>query len=370
MIIESLKLSNFRNYESVSLAFTQGTNLFYGDNAQGKTNLLEALYLISTTRSHRSGVRDRDMIRFGQEESHIRITLIKEGIDYQVDMHLRNGRSKGIAINGQRIKKAADLIGLLHIVFFSPEDLGIIKDGPAERRRFMDMELCQLDATYLYQLNHYNKIVDQRNRLLKDLIEHPQMRDTLDLWDEQLCSYGEQIILRREKFIDDLNGIIGPVHDRISGGREKLNIKYEPNTEAFELKEKLRRNRDKDCYQKMTTVGPHRDDFAFLETSHGEGNEIDLRKFGSQGQQRSCALSLKLAEIELVTALIGDTPVLMLDDVLSELDSRRQQYLLESIGGIQTFVTCTGLDEFVKNSFEIDKLFEIQNGACISSKEA
>lgn len=362
MNIQSLSLADFRNYEALSMHFTEGTNIFYGDNAQGKTNILEALYLVSTTRSHRSGIRDRDLIRFGREEAHIRTILIKQGIDYQIDMHLKNGRSKGIAINGQKVKKAADLIGILHTVFFSPEDLGIIKNGPAERRRFMDMELCQLDASYLYQLNHYNKIVDQRNRLLKDLYEHPQLKDTLDLWDEQLCSYGEQIIERRERFIRDLNEIIGPVHDKISGGRERLSIEYEPNVSADQFRDRLRRSREKDCYQKITTVGPHRDDFSFLEKSGSAGQIIDLRKFGSQGQQRSCALSLKLSEIELVTLLIGDTPVLMLDDVLSELDSGRQQYLLESIGGIQTFITCTGLDEFVRNRFEIDRVFRIQDG--------
>ena len=161
MYIESLELRNFRNFEELDLTFSQGTNIFYGDNAQGKTNILEALFMISTTKSHRS-VKDRDLIRFGEEEAHIRSVIMKKGIDYKVDMHLKKSRSKGIAIQGQRIRKASQLIGLLHIVFFSPEDLGIVKEGPAGRRRFMDMELCQLDASYLYDLNNYNKVIEEQ----------------------------------------------------------------------------------------------------------------------------------------------------------------------------------------------------------------
>ena len=168
MVIQSLELADFRNYETLGMEFSEGTNILYGDNAQGKTNILESLYMISTTRSHR-GVRDRDLIRFGQEEGHIRVVLIKNGIDYKIDMHLRKNRSKGIAINGQRIKKASELIGLLHIVFFSPEDLDIIKSGPDKRRRFMDSELCQINKIYLNDLTNYNKVLNNRNKLLKDI---------------------------------------------------------------------------------------------------------------------------------------------------------------------------------------------------------
>lgn len=362
MIIKSLELANFRNYESLHLTFSEGTNIFYGDNAQGKTNILESLYMISTTKSHR-GTKDRDLIRFGQEEAHIRAILLKGEIDYRVDMHLRKMRSKGIAVNGQRIRKASELIGLLHIVFFSPEDLSIVKDGPAQRRRFMDLELCQLDASYLYDLSHYNKIIEQRNKLLKDLYQFPQLAETLDVWDEQLVEYGTRIIARRRAFIEELAAVVGELHGRLSGGREQLVISYEPNTEEENFAGELRSSRDRDMHLKMTCVGPHRDDFSFV------GNEIDLRKFGSQGQQRTCALSLKLSEIELVTRLTGDKPVLMLDDVMSELDSRRQNYLMNTIGGIQTFITCTGLDEFVNNRFAIDQLYQIEDGKVVDSTQ-
>ena len=362
MYISSLELADFRNIVSLHMDFSQGTNILYGENAQGKTNILESLYMISTTKSHR-GVRDRDMIRFGVEESHIRSLIMKGGIDYRVDMHLRKNKSKGIAINGQRIKKASELIGLLHIVFFSPEDLGIVKNGPAERRRFMDMELCQLDASYLHNLNQYNKTVENRNRLLRDMYQFPDLQDTLSIWDDQLINYGRQIIESRRGFISDLNEIVGDIHSKLSGNREHLTILYEPNTEADEFEEKLRRSRERDIHMKSTSVGPHRDDFSFMD------RDTDLRRYGSQGQQRTCALSLKLSEIDLVKKVIGHRPVLMMDDVLSELDSGRQNYLLSTIGGIQTFITCTGLDEFVNNRFKIDQVFRIESGTCVEKSD-
>ena len=355
MIIKSLELQNFRNYENLKLDFDSGTNIFYGDNAQGKTNILEAIYLIATTKSHK-GSKDSDIIQFGHEAAHIRSYLYKEDVTRQVDMHLRKSKTKGIAIDSQRIKKAADLLGLLNVVFFSPEDLSIIKNGPAERRRFIDMELCQLDSFYLYNLNHYNKIVNNRNKLLKDLFMNPGLKETLSIWDSQLLSYGSKIIERRSLFIEQLNQIIFDIHNRLSGGKEQIKIVYEKNVEIDNLEEKLRLNQDKDIYLKQTTVGPHRDDISFIV------NDIDIRKFGSQGQQRTAALSLKLSEIELVKKSRKDTPVLLLDDVLSELDSNRQNYLLNSIGDIQTIITCTGLAEFVNNRFEINKVFKVKEG--------
>lgn len=358
MIIKSLELADFRNYDSLEIHFSSGTNILYGNNAQGKTNILEAIYLSSTTKSHR-GTKDRDIINFNKEEAHIRTILEKEGIESQIDMHLRKNKSKGIAIDGQKIKKAADLLGLLNVVFFSPEDLSIIKNGPAERRRFVDMELCQLDSFYLYNLNHYNKIVNQRNKLLKDMYFHPELRDTLSIWDSQLVSFGSKIIERRELFIKQLNEIIFEIHKKLSGDKEDLIICYEPDVLIENYENSLRNGQEKDIKLKQTTVGPHRDDFSFMEKN------IDIRKFGSQGQQRTAALSLKLSEIELVKKMTKDNPVLLLDDVLSELDSDRQNYLLNSIGEIQTIITCTGLDEFVNNRFEIDKVFQIEEGKLI-----
>ena len=361
MIIKSLELADFRNYDTLHIDFSSGTNILYGNNAQGKTNILEAIYLSATTKSHK-GSKDKDIVNFYKEESHIRTYLERDGVETRVDMHLRKNKSKGIAIDGQKIKKAAELLGLLNVVFFSPEDLSIIKSGPAERRRFVDMELCQLDQFYLYNLNHYNKIVNQRNKLLKDMYFNPSLRDTLNIWDSQLISFGSKIIERRKLFVEQLNEIICEIHNKLSGGRENIVIHYEPDVAIEDYEKNLAFHQERDMKLKQTTTGPHRDDFSFM------ADDIDIRKFGSQGQQRTAALSLKLSEIELVKKMTKDNPVLLLDDVLSELDSSRQNYLLSTIGGIQTIITCTGLDEFVNNRFEIDKIFHIENGSIIDKE--
>ncbi len=355
MIIKSLELADFRNYESLNISFDEGTNILYGDNAQGKTNILEAIYVSATTKSHK-GSKDKEIINFQKEEAHIRTYIQKDGLEQRVDMHLRKNKSKGIAVDGNKLKKAADLLGLLNVVFFSPEDLSIIKNGPMERRRFADLELCQLDNFYLYNLNNYNKIINQRNKLLKDMSYNPGLKETLNIWDSQLVSYGSKIIERRKIFAEQLSEIIKEIHLKLSGGKEEILIQYEPDVCISDFEEKMKNSQERDIRTKMTSVGPHRDDFSFIV------NGIDIRKYGSQGQQRTAALSLKLSEIELVKKITKDTPVLLLDDVLSELDSNRQNYLLNSIGDIQTIITCTGLDEFINNRFEINKIFRVENG--------
>ena len=355
MIIKSLELADYRNYESLELQFDKRTNILYGDNAQGKTNILEAIYVAATTKSHK-GSKDKEIVNFEKEEAHIRTYIEKENVETRVDMHLRKSKSKGIAVDGKKLKKAADLLGLCNVVFFSPEDLGIIKNGPAERRRFIDMELCQLDSIYLYNLNNYSKIVNQRNKLLKDMFMNPDLKETLKIWDMQLVSYGSKIIERRRIFVEQLNEIIYDIHKKLSGDKEELRIVYEPNVEIEDFEKSMRDRRDRDIKAKMTTVGPHRDDFSIMV------GQVDIRRFGSQGQQRTAALSLKLSEIELVKKITKDSPVLLLDDVLSELDSNRQNYLLNSIGDIQTIITCTGLEEFVNNRFEINRVFQVTEG--------
>lgn len=356
MIIKSLKLKNYRNYELLDLNFDSKTNILYGDNAQGKTNVLEALYLSGTTKSHR-GTKDRDLIRFGQDESHLETIVEKNGIDFQIDMHLKKNSPKGIAINKIPIRRAGELFGIVHFVFFSPEDLNIIKEGPSGRRRFIDLELSQLDRVYLSNLSNYNRIINQRNSLLKEISFKNSLIDTLDIWDMQLAEYGTKIIERRMKFIKQVNEIISDIHYKLTGGKERINLSYESSIGNQTLEESLKRNRDRDIRFKSTSAGPHRDDLCF------RAGELDIRKFGSQGQQRTAALSLKLSEIELVRMLIHDTPILLLDDVLSELDKHRQNYLLDSIHDIQTVITCTGLDEFVNHRFSINKIFYVKNGS-------
>ena len=355
MILKSIELCNFRNYKREIFKFHPGTNVLYGDNAQGKTNVLEAIFVGGTTKSHR-GSKDAEMIRKGQRDAHLRYFVEKRNKTIKVEIHMKKERSKGIAIDGLPIKNSNELMGISNIIFFSPEDLNIIKNGPAERRRFLDSELCQLDRIYLADLTNYNKILAQRNKLLKDMIYRPSLSDTLPVWDMQLIETGKKIIRRRKQFVDELREIVSDIHYRISGGKEELFLKYEPNIDDIFFEDELSRAKEKDKKLCQTSVGPHRDDLLF---SIGD---VDIRKYGSQGQQRTAALSLKLSEIELVKKMTKDTPVLLLDDVLSELDSNRQNYLLNSIGDIQTIITCTGLDDFVNNRFEINKVFRVANG--------
>ena len=359
MYIESVQLKNFRNYKNLELYLDPGTNIFYGDNAQGKTNILESVYLCGTTKSHRSS-KDREMIRFEQEEAHIRMAIKKNTLSYRIDMHLKKNKSKGIAINAQPIRKAKELFGVINLVFFSPEDLHIIKNGPAQRRRFIDLELCQLDSVYLSDLTSYHQVLNHRNRLLKDLSFNTNLLEMLNIWDLQMIRYGKKIISKRAAFIQELNEIASEVHKNLTGGKEYLEILYEPDTKEEDLEENLQKNREKDKIRKLTSIGPHRDDLNFMI------NGMDIRKYGSQGQQRTAALSLKLSEISLVKKKVKDTPVLLLDDVLSELDSHRQNYLLECLQDIQTLVTCTGLDDFIAHQFQINKVFKVINGEVCS----
>lgn len=355
MIVKSIDLKNFRNYEIEHIDFDEKTNIFYGDNAQGKTNILEALFISGTTKSHK-GSKDMELISFEREESHIKTILSRKNIEYRIDMHIKKNKAKGIAINGVPVKKALDLYGVVNIIFFSPEDLNIIKNGPSGRRKFMDMELCQLNKVYANNLVNYNKSLDQRNKLLKDIYFNPSLKDTLDIWDSQIVKFGSEIISKRKEFIEKLNYIISPIHSKLSGGKEELTISYEPSVSIDEFEKGLGAYREKDIKTKVTEIGPHRDDIIFMI------NGIDIRKYGSQGQQRTTALSLKLAEIELVKEITGDTPILLLDDVLSELDSNRQNYLLNSINNVQTIITCTGLDDFINNRFSINSIFKVVNG--------
>lgn len=355
MIIESLDLKNYRNYDLLNMNFSDRTNILYGDNAQGKTNILESIYVAGTTKSHR-GSKDKEIVSFDKDEAHIKMIVRKNKASHRIDMHLKKNKSKGVAVDGIPIRKAVDLLGIVNIVFFSPEDLNIIKSGPSERRRFMDMELCQLDKLYVHNLVNYNRALLQRNKLLKDIGFHPSLCDTLEVWDEQLVKYGFEIIKIRREFIKNLNNIICVIHKNLSGGKEELELVYEPSVGEDNFRAFLSSSRERDIRQKITNYGPHRDDMSFCV------DNVDMRRFGSQGQQRTCALSLKMSEIELVRHITNDSPVLLLDDVLSELDGNRQNYLLGSLSSVQTIVTCTGLDEFINNRFKVDKVFKVSEG--------
>ncbi len=355
MYIDTLEVGNFRNYDFAKIDFHNKTNILCGDNAQGKTNILESIFVCGTTKSHK-GCKDRELIRLGEEEAHIRMHLVKKNMSHRIDMHLKKSKGKGIAIDGIPIKRSGELLGLLNVIFFSPEDLRIIKNGPSERRRFVNMELCQLDAVYLHDLGEYNKVLAQRNKLLKQIYHQPSLKETLDLWDMQLVEYGSKLVRRRETFVEEIGEIVTEVNGRLTGGKELIRMIYEPDVLVDDFQRKLADAREKDLKTCSTNVGPHRDDICFLN------GDIDLRRYGSQGQQRTCALSLKLAEIELVKDLIGDSPILLLDDVLSELDRKRQNYLLDSIHDIQAIITCTGIEEFVGSRLTLDKIFRVVQG--------
>lgn len=358
MIIKHIELSNFRNYKELSLNFHSGTNIFYGDNAQGKTNILESICLCSTAKSHRTN-KDRELIYFSEEEAHIKLFLEKKNSEYRIDVHLKANKPKGIAINGIPIHKISELLGILNLIFFSPEDLNLIKRGPSERRRFLDIELCQLNSFYTNSLASYNKVLNQRNHLLKDLFFQPGLIDTLDIWDLQLCNYGRNVMRERKKFIEELNQIIVEIHKNLTSGKETIELIYEPSVEEEDFEKNLNDLREREIKQKISLIGPHRDDICFLV------NGIDIRKFGSQGQQRTAALSLKLSEIALIKKIRNDTPVLLLDDVMSELDNSRQLQLLNYVSSVQTFLTCTGLDDLVNCHFPIDRLFFVSEGKVI-----
>ena len=355
MVIKSLKLKNYRNYELLDMTFDSKTNILYGDNAQGKTNILEALYLSGTTKSHR-GTKDRDLIQFGREESHLETIVEKKGMEFQIDMHLKKNSPKGIAINKIPIRKASELFGIVHFVFFSPEDLNIIKDGPAGRRRFIDLELSQIDKVYLSNLSNYNRIINQRNSLLKELYHQDHLMDTLDIWDMQLAEYGKKIISFRKEFINNVSIKAAARHKQISSGNEELSVVYVPSAEENDFEIKLQSTFERDIFMGSTSYGPHRDDISFFI------NGNDVRIYGSQGQQRTAAICAKLAEIDIIKENTDTSPVLLLDDVLSELDKTRQHMLMDCINDVQTIITCTGIEDSITNYAGNAAIFNVNNG--------
>ena len=355
MYIIEVSLQHFRNLEQLHIEPSQGINVIYGSNAQGKTNFLESLYFCAMGRSLR-GKSDQQLIQFEKEESHIRLLVQRKNRYDRIDVHLKKDEKKGIAVNGLPVRKLGDLFGTLYAVIFSPEDLSLVKDGPGERRRFLDMELCQLSKVYYYDLQQYYRILKQRNNLLKEISKNPRLQETLFVWDDQMAAYGERIIAARKRFLLRLDEIAAEKLSQLTGGKDHLQTLYKPNCEEGLLAEKLRKNIDRDIYFGSTQSGPHKDDILFSI----DGREVKV--YGSQGQQRTTALAARLAEIDLIREETGEDPVLLLDDVFSELDESRQKYLLQSIEGLQAFVTCTGIEDSVKKYISKDNLFYVKNG--------
>lgn len=343
MRITGLKLHNFRNYASLELVPEPGINVFTGLNGAGKTNVLEAFFLCALGRSHRTG-RDGELIRLGEQEGMVLVRLDTRGGTRSIRCELRSGERKKVSLDGSPLQRSGELMGCLNVVMFSPEDLVLIKGGPQERRRFLDMELSQLKPAYYYTLQQYNIALKQRNNLLKepDCLQN----DMLELWDEQLSKLGARIMADRAQFCRALSREAGSLHDHMSGGKETLEVFYDPDIRCADegllresIAEALINGLERDMYRGFTGAGPHRDDLGLRL------NDLDVRTFGSQGQQRTAALSLKLSEIALIRRIRGENPVLLLDDVFSELDGRRQKLLLSAVEGCQCFITCTGLEE-------------------------
>ena len=361
MYIETLSVQNFRNFTNLKISLSQGVNIFCGENAQGKTNVLESIYFCATGRSQRTHI-DKELIQFNQNFAHIQTIVNRENTYDKIDLHLKKDAKKGIAVNGVPVKKLGELFGVLLVVIFSPEDLYLVKSGPAERRKYIDLELCQLSSIYYYELQNYYKILKQRNNLLKNIQKNKSLLDSLFVWDTQLVEHGIKIIAHREEFIKRLSSVAENLHDKITCGKEKLQIFYRPSVVAAEFSKRLNKYIERDIFQGSTSIGIHKDDFSFFI------NGIDAKTYGSQGQQRTASLSTKLAQIEIIKEEKDEYPILLLDDVLSELDESRQRYLIENTFFIQTIITCTDAYDVLKIFKDSVSIYRVENGEVFLSE--
>lgn len=342
MRILSAKLNHFRNYEGCEFSPCAGVNVLLGDNGQGKTNLLEAMYLSCTGRSHRTH-SDKDLIRCGADFASVQVQSEKTDGTHQVELILPALGKRKIKIAGREAARSGELLGHVTGVLFSPEDLRIVKDGPAERRRMIDITLSQLRPAYYYALQRYNRALRQRNEALRAASVSPSLISTLSLWDEQLATVGAELMRQRREYIQRLSAIACETYREIAGGREQLSVCYRPNAaqgdDPQSVQNALLAARENDLRRMTTSVGPHRDEIQLSI------DDRELRAFGSQGQQRTAALSLRLSEMSVMRDEMGEWPVLMLDDVMSELDPSRRRQLIRRIEGIQTIVTCTDRED-------------------------
>ncbi len=353
MIFKKLEITNFRNIESEVLEFDSGMNVIYGQNAQGKTNILEALWCFTGAKSFR-GAKDSELVAFGKEIAKIKLTFFDDEREQECVINIQKGRSA--ELNGVNFSHASELAGKLYCIVFSPNDLNIIKDGPVNRRKFLDTAICQLYPAYIGIYKRYIKALEQRNSILKNLKFNPNMEEFIEDFEKELASSGILIINYRKRFIEDLNCFLPEIYKGLSNGREQISAEYETkagNTEEEFLKN-LKFSRKEDMQTLSTSIGPHRDDINI------KINGISARSFGSQGQKRSAALSLKLAESAVISKITEKTPVALLDDVMSELDISRQNYILNHIKGWQVFITCCDIAN--TENLKSGKIFEIENG--------
>ena len=347
MYVTSLQFKNYRNLSGGEILPDKNINVIYGNNAQGKTNILEALWLFGGGHSFR-GSKENEFIKFGESFSKIKADFYSQDRDQEAEI-VFGGSKKEIIINGVRKNSSSSLIGKYTAVIFSPEDMNLVKRGPSARRRFLDSAICREKIGNAVTVSRYIQTINQRNALLKDIFRHPELKDMLDIWDENLCRLGAEIIHKRLSYISRLSEYAHKYHLGISDGKEKLRLRYfstcsaeaeDSREEIYEkLKKSLKDNIDDDCKSGYTNIGPQRDDFDIII------NGKKAKVFASQGQQRSSVLSLKLAEAEVLSILIGEKPIILLDDVFSELDKSRQEFLLNKISDYQVFITCCDFDE-------------------------
>ena len=351
MYINKIKLQNFRNYNEQEINLNKSINVFYGDNAQGKTNILEAIFLCTFGKSFRTN-KEKELIKLGKDNANVIIEYEKKDRDGKISISISD--KKQILVNGIKIKKLSELLGNINIVIFTPDDINILKGGPALRRRFLDMMIGQLKPNYVYTLNMYIKTLEQRNNYLRQIKEENKPENLLDIWDEKLIEYADIIYKYRKEFIDKIKKKINIIHKKITDEKEEINIQYTSNCESKEVySELLKQRRKLDIIKGFTTKGAHRDDFNIYI------NDNLVNVYGSQGQHRTAVLSLKMCELQIIKEEINESPILLLDDFMSELDAKRRKNFLNNIGDTQVIITCT--DE-IKDEFESKSVFYVNNG--------
>ena len=372
MKLTNLQLQNFRNYESVQLEFTDGVHVFIGENAQGKTNLMESIYALAMTKSHRT-TNDKELIGWNKEFATIKGTVEKTATKTNLELQFSK-KGKIAKVNYLEQKRLSSYLGNLNVILFAPENLTLVKGSPQNRRKFVDMELGQMSSLYLYDLVEYNRVLKQRNTYLKQLaIKKKQPDEYLDVLSEMLSELASKIVFHRLDFMKQLEALAIPIHDQLSLGREKFSVSYqatipfEDGLTPSQMKEiymnQFKKNQTREADQATTLIGPHRDDLIFYL------NEVPVQTYGSQGQQRSTVLSLKLAEIELMKLSTGEYPLLLLDDVLSELDDDRQTHLIKAIENkVQTFITTTSLDGIKQQFINEPVVIPIEKGTILKTE--
>jgi DNA replication and repair protein RecF len=362
--IKHISLKDFRNYEHEEIDLNNGVNIFYGQNAQGKTNIIESIYLLSTGKSHRSQ-KENELIRWSKEESKIKINYEKDNIENNLEVYLKKNQRKNMKHNGVKLNKTGELLGNLITVIFSPDHMKIIKEGPAERRRFVDIILSQVKPGYFYNLSQYVKLVTQRNNLLMQAKSDKKVIDTIEIWDQQLIEYGTKVIKERIEFLKLIESYANEIHKSITNNKEDLKLVYKSSIDYKEqneqnIKDTFQKDLDKfrniDIKRGVTHKGPHRDDILFYI------NGMEVKTYGSQGQQRTTLLSLKISELKFMNNETDSYPILLLDDVFSELDTERQKFLMKFIKDIQTFITCTDVEYFKNLNLENYSLFNVKEG--------